>query len=299
MARKALTALVLLLSVVAVAGVFLSRPRLDPPDILADLAGDADRGQLVFDAGGCAACHAAPKAEGAARLVLSGGREFASPFGTFVAPNISSDRQAGIGAWAPIDLWNALHNGTSPERRHYYPAFPYTSYVNATPQDVVDLFAYLKTLPADPTPSQPHAVGFPFNIRAGLGPWKALFFRPGWVVDLPPEASEQLARGRYLAEALGHCGECHTPRNLLGARDKSRWLAGAPIPGARGSVPNITPARLDWSEADLVEYFTSGFTPEYDSAGGAMVEVIENLARLPRADRAALAAYLKAVPPVE
>ena len=275
--------------------MWLTRPRPDGAEVLAGLTGDAARGQIVFDAGGCAACHATPKAEAEARLVLAGGKRFPSPFGTFVAPNISQDQQAGIGAWQAIDLWNALHNGTSPDGRHYFPAFPYTTYVNATPQDVVDLFAYLQTLPADPTPSRPHEVGFPFNIRAGLGLWKAAFLRQGWVVEVPPEA----ARGRYLAEALGHCGECHTPRNILGGLQKSRWLAGAPIPGSKGSFPNITPAKLDWSEADLVEYFTSGFTPEFDSAGGQMVEVIGNLSRLPREDRAAIAAYLKAVPPME
>ena len=287
--------LLLLFGSASAASLWLTRPRLDGAELLAGLSGDAARGQIVFNAGGCAACHAAPKAEDEARLILAGGKRFSSPFGTFVAPNISQDAQAGIGAWRAIDLWNALHNGASPDGRHYYPAFPYSTYVNATPQDVVDLFAYLQTLPADPTPSRPHQVGFPFNIRAGLGLWKALFLQPGWVVEVPPE----LERGRYLAEALGHCAECHTPRNLLGGLQKSRWLAGAPIPAGKGSFPNITPAKLDWSEADLVEYFTSGFTPEFDSAGGQMVEVIENLARLPREDRAAIAAYLKAVPPVE
>ncbi len=285
---------VLVAAAVAV-GLWLTRPRIAPPEALANLSGDAERGARVFDAGGCAACHAAPGAQGAERLVLAGGRQFPSPFGSFSAPNISPDPVAGIGAWRPLDLWNALHYGTSPQRRHYYPAFPYASYVNATPQDVVDLYAYLMTLPPSDAPSRPHALRFPFNIRAGLGLWKALYLRQGWVLEVPPE----LERGRYLVEALGHCGECHTPRGPLGGMRKSRWLAGAPNPSGRGRFPNITPARLSWSQADLVEYFTSGFTPDYDSAGGEMVEVIANLSRLPKADRAAIAAYLKAVPPVE
>ncbi len=281
----------------AAALLLLTRPESVPEGALEGLAGDARRGALVFNAAGCAGCHAAPGATGEARLVLAGGQAFASPFGTFRAPNISPDPRVGIGGWSVTDLYNALHFGTSPEGRHYYPAFPYTTYVNATRADIADLYAYLMTLPADATPSQPHDLRFPFNIRAGLGLWKALFLRPGWQVADPlgPEA----ARGRYLAEALGHCAECHTPRNALGGLRRDAWLAGGPIPGGRGTYPNITPARLDWSAADLVEYFTSGFTPEYDSAGGKMAEVIENLSQLPRADRAALAAYLQAVTPVE
>ena len=111
---------------------------------------------------------------------------------------------------------------------------------------------------------------------------------------LSPEAE----RGRYLAEALGHCAECHTPRGPLGQLDRTRWLAGAPDPGGKGRVPNLTPAGLDWSEADLIGYFRTGFTPDFDSAGGLMAEVVQNLAELPEADLAALAAYLKAVPAV-
>ena len=275
----------------------LTRPETAPPGALDGLAGDATRGALVFNAAGCAGCHAAPDATGEARLILAGGQAFASPFGSFRAPNISPDPKAGIGRWSVTDLYNALHFGTSPEGRHYYPAFPYTTYVNATRADIADLYAYLMTLPADATPSQPHALPFPFNIRAGLGLWKALFLRPGWQVAGPLSAEAE--RGRYLAEALGHCAECHTPRNALGGLRRGAWLSGGPIPGARGSFPNITPARLDWSAVDLVEYFTSGFTPEYDSAGGHMAVVVQNLSLLPREERAALAAYLQAVAPVE
>ena len=280
----------------AAAALWLTRPKTAPDDVLAGIQGNAARGETVFHSGGCAACHAAPKAEGAARLILSGGRSFASPFGTFFAPNISPDPEQGIGGWSALDLYNALHHGTSPEGRHYYPAFPYTTYVNASAQDIADLFAFLQTLPPDPTPNQDHALPFPFNQRLGLGLWKALYLRPGWVVDgdLPPDA----ARGRYLVEALGHCAECHTPRGPLGGLERSAWLSGAPNPTGRGTFPNITPAKLNWSLVDLIAYFTNGFTPDYDSAGGEMAEVIENLAQIPESDRAAIAAYLKQVPPV-
>lgn len=281
------------------AGVFwvVTIPRTADPAVLAGLQGDAQRGRAVFTAAGCGSCHAAKDAKDDARLMLGGGQEFPSPFGTFVAPNISSDPTHGIGGWSELDLLNALHHGTSPDGRHYFPAFPYGTYTRMTAPDAVDLRAYLATLPAVAIPSAPHRVPFPFNIRRTLGGWKLLFLDDGWMLDDAP--TPQLQRGRYLVEALGHCGECHTERNLLGGLKPGRWLAGAPNPAGKGRIPNITPGKLDWSEADIVEYLTSGFTPEFDTAGGEMVEVIENTAAMSNADRAAIAAYLKAIPAVE
>lgn len=276
----------------------VTEPRPLSEDALAGLTGEAARGAQVFWAGGCASCHAAADAKGDTKLILAGGQSFSSPFGTFIAPNISTDPEHGIGNWSALDLANAMTRGVSPDGRHYFPVFPYTSYARAELQDVVDLHAYLQTLPADATPDQPHQVGFPFNIRRNLGGWKFLFFQDDWVVTA--DLDEQELRGRYLAEALGHCGECHTPRNALGGAQNARWLAGGPIPGqATGSFPNITPAALDWSEADIAEYLSSGFTPEFDSAGGHMALVVESYAQLPPEDRAAVAAYLKKVTPVE
>jgi mono/diheme cytochrome c family protein len=276
--------------------LWLTRPVQDDPGPVAGLAGDPARGETVFWAGGCASCHAAPGAEGAARLVLSGGLALGSPFGTFSVPNISPDPDHGIGGWSATDLWNAMHHGTSPEGRHYYPAFPYTSYVHATPQEVADLHAFLATLPLSDRADTPHALGFPFDQRALLGVWKALNPAPGWVVAGPLSPEEE--RGRALVEGLGHCGECHTPRNALGIRDLARWLGGGPNPEGRGTIPNITPAHLDWSPNEVAAYLETGFTPDFDSAGGQMAEVVENMARLPAADRAAIAAYLARVPPV-
>ncbi len=276
---------------------WITAPKRVSETDIAGLTGDAAKGETVFWAGGCAACHSAPDAEGDARLVLSGGQAFASDFGTFHAPNISPDPTHGIGDWQAVDLVNAMRHGTAPDGSHYYPAFPYTSYARADLQDLVDLWAFLQTLPASDKPDIAHDVGFPFSMRRLLGGWKFLFVGPDQVVtaDLSPEA----ARGRKLAEGLGHCGECHSPRNALGGIDYARWLGGAPNPTGRGTIPNITPGKLTWSEPDLVEYFTSGFTPEYDSAGGEMAEVVQNLAKLPVEDRRAIAAYLKAVPAVE
>ncbi|WP_413872400.1 c-type cytochrome [Albidovulum sp.] len=295
--RRVLTALALLALAGLAAAWAITRPRPLPADALAGLTPDPAHGEQVFWAGGCASCHADADAKGEAKLVLRGGQRFPSPFGTFVAPNISNDAEAGIGGWSALDLANAMIRGVSPAGQHYYPVFPYASYARASLQDVVDLRAFLATLPADPTPSAAHEVGFPFNIRLTLGAWKLLYLDPSWVVAGDLTAEEQ--RGRYLAEALGHCGECHTPRTALGGSDRARWLAGGPVPGGKGSFPNITPAKLDWSAADVVEYLTSGFTPDFDSAGGHMALVVENTAHLPESDRAAIAAYLKRVAPVE
>ena len=281
----------------AIVAWVVTRPDPLPDDAFAGLTPDVAHGEQVFWAAGCSSCHAAENAEGEAKLLLSGGMAFASPFGTFYAPNISSDPDHGIGNWSIQDLGNAMMRGVSPSGQHLYPVFPYVSYAKAEKQDIADLYAFLQTVPADATPSRPHDLPFPFNLRRAMGGWKVLFFDTNWVLtgDLTPEET----RGRYLVEALGHCGECHTPRNALGAMDQTRWLAGGPTPDGKGKFPNITPAALDWSKADIVEYLTSGFTPDYDSAGGHMALVVQNTAKLPEADRAAIAAYLKKVPPVE
>jgi mono/diheme cytochrome c family protein len=278
---------------------FVTRPAsLEAAVATALPEGDAARGEMVFTAAGCASCHTAPGAEaGDGAPVLAGGRAFPSDFGTFYAPNISTDPTHGIGGWSDADIARAITEGVSPKGAHYYPAFPYTAYAKAAPADIADLVAYLRSLPADATPNRAHDVGFPFNIRRSLGGWKLLFAGEGWAV--PGELDTEAARGRYLAEALAHCGECHTPRNALGGLNGGLWLAGAPDPSGKGRIPNITPGGLDWSTADIAAYLESGFTPEFDSAGGHMVAVIENFAQLPAEDRAAVAAYLKAVPAVD
>ena len=289
----------------AIGGIFLisvasfyvlSAPRAVDVGAYEKLSGTAAAGQSVFWAAGCASCHMAPGALGDDQLVLAGGQEFATNFGTFVAPNISSDRVHGIGGWSTDNFAHAITCGISPGGQHYFPALPYAAYGKMVPQDVVDLKAFMDDLPASATPSQPHKVGFPFNIRRNVGIWKLLFLSDDFVLqgDLTP----QVERGRYLAEALAHCAECHTPRNALGGLDTARWLGGAPNPSGKGQIPNITPGKLTWSEAEIVDYLTTGFTPEFDSVGGSMAHVVENMARLPDADRAAIAAYLKAVPAV-
>ena len=293
--RRVISWLVLLALVAAGAGLWLTRPRSVDPARFADLAGDPVAGEQVFIAAGCASCHYAPESED--KLVLAGGQRFATPFGTFIAPNISPHPDAGIGAWTLPDIATALLHGTSPEGSHYYPAFPYAAYTRMADRQIADLWAYMQTLPADPTPSQPHDLSFPFNIRASNGGWKLLFLDEDWITQDPE--TPQLARGRELVEALAHCGECHTPRNALGGLQTNAWLTGAPNPTGKGTIPPLTPDKLDWSAGDIAYYLETGFTPEFDSAGGHMVAVIENFAKLTKDDREAVAAYLKALPPSE
>ncbi|MFN3547675.1 MAG: c-type cytochrome [Mesorhizobium sp.] len=275
---------------------WLTTPRtLAAAEVAAFPAGDAAEGERIFWAAGCSSCHAAPGAEGEARLSLAGGLQLKTGFGTFVAPNISSHPTDGIGAWDIADFANAMQRGVSPDGRHYYPAFPYTSYARMTPDDVADLFAFLKTVPAAEGKAPETRLGFPFNIRRGVGLWKLLHLDPAPVASVEG-ASAEVLRGQYLVEGPGHCGECHTPRDLSGGLRTGEWLAGAVAAEGEGVVPNITPQGLAWSAGDIAYYLESGFTPDFDSVGGAMVDVQKNMAMLPAEDRAAIAAYLKAIP---
>lgn len=282
-----------------VAAWYLTAPQPASAETWAGLGEpDLARGETLFWAGGCTGCHAAKGAAGDDVKLMSGGLALTSPFGTFHVPNISPDPQAGIGAWSLAEFGNAMTRGVGREGEHLYPSFPYTSYARMSPQDINDLFGYLKTLPPSANAAPPHELGFPYNMRVALGGWKFLFFDDGPRVELAA-TDEKLSRGQFLVEGPGHCGECHTPRNTLGGLQTAQWLAGGPNPEGEGRIPNITPGSTSvgsWSESDLVNYFQTGFTPDYDSVGGSMVEVQKNLSHLPQEDLDAIAAYLKAVP---
>lgn len=269
--------------------LWVTAPDPLPASRINALQGDADQGRSVFLAAGCGSCHMAPDRT-ADPLVLSGGRAFQSAFGTFLAPNISPDPEHGIGAWDQVQFVNAVMRGVSPEGRHYYPAFPYTAYIKADMQDIVDLYAYMQTLPADATPSRAHDLGFPYGIRRGVGLWKALFLSEDWVVTGPMTPAEE--RGRYLAEALSHCAECHTPRNTLGALDHDRWMLGAPNPSGQGRIPPIAGPEFTWTHFDISAYLETGFTPDFDVVGGTMADVVTALGQLEKADLDAIAAYI-------
>ena len=258
---------------------------------------DLANGLTTFNAGGCSSCHAVPGQPDRTRL--GGGLAIPSPFGTFYAPNISPDPVDGIGRWTEADFVSAVTRGISPTGFHYFPAFPYTSYQHAKVEDVRDLFAYLKTLEPVPGKVRDHDVPFPFNVRRNIGIWK-LMFRDG--KPLMPDAARppQWNRGAYLVNSLGHCAECHSPRNFLGGIITAQRFAGGPNPEGEGWVPNITQKGLsEWSDKDIAYFLETGQTPDGDSAGGAMVRVIKNTSQLNPEDRAAIADYIKSLPPVD
>lgn len=292
---------VVIVAVFAVIGLaaywWLTVPQTIPASALTARAPDLANGQTTFNIGGCSSCHATPNQKDRTRL--GGGLPIESPFGTFHVPNISSDPEDGIGNWTEAQFVTALMRGTSPTGEHYFPAFPYTSYAHAELDDIRDLFAYLKTLQPVVAPSRDHLIRFPFNIRRNLGIWKRLFFD-----DAPfkPDPAQSAAwnRGAYLVNSLGHCAECHSPRNALGGIIASKRFAGGPNPEGRGYVPNITQKGLkDWSEKDIAWFLQTGELPDGDSAGGSMAPVIRNTSQLSDGDRADMATYLKSLPAVD
>lgn len=278
----------------------LTAPQTLSPDEFASSAGhsiDLENGENLFWAGGCASCHAAPDASGDDKKILSGGLVLETEFGGFAAPNISPDPKNGIGSWSYGDFANAMKKGVSPDGRHYYPAFPFASYTHMSMGDLADLFAFMKELPSSDIASKESEIGFPFNVRRGLGLWKLLYLNDAPVISNQELGDDpMLIRGRYLVEGPGHCGECHTPRTLAGGMDRANWLEGAPNPEGKGRVPDITNSAeglADWPEADIAYALETGFTPEFDSLGSSMADVVLNYANVDAADRDAIAAYLK------
>jgi mono/diheme cytochrome c family protein len=284
--------------------VILTAPQNFSESDLPSHSPDEVAGELAFWAGGCASCHATPvdgkRARGEKKLLLGGGMELDTPFGTFRVPNISPDIEDGIGAWTTLDFINAMQRGVSPSGQHYYPSFPYTSYARMKTTDVMDLKAYLDTLPPIDGRIGDHELTFPWSIRRGIGAWKRVYFDDQAVVS-SDDGDDLRERGRMLVEGAGHCGECHTPRSRFGALQLDRWLAGAANLDGAGRIPNITPAGKNissWDESDIAYYLESGFTPDFDTVGGPMVAVQENLAHLPAEDLKAIAVYLKSLPTI-
>jgi mono/diheme cytochrome c family protein len=297
MLRRILLGLILI--GVAGFGVYwwLTVPTVVAPASLPPRTPNLANGLVAFNAGGCSSCHAVPNQPD--RLKLGGGLAMPSPFGTFHVPNISPDPTYGIGRWSEADFVTAVMKGTSPDGAHYFPAFPYASYQYASVDDVRDLFAYLKTLPAVTGKIRDHDVPLPFNIRRNVGGWKFLFM-DGKPVVADASRSASWNRGAYLVNGFGHCAECHSPPNFLGGIVEAQRFAGGPNPEGEGWVPNITQKRLDeWSAKDIAYFLETGQTPDGDTAGGSMARVIRNTSQLPPEDRAAIAEYVKSLAPVE
>ena len=300
---------VLLVVIVACAIGFyvLTRPETIAASQLPAHTPDLANGALMFHAGGCASCHAAPASEkcddpkSRDKTQLAGGRCLKTPFGTFYAPNISPDKETGIGGWSDIQFVNAMMRGVAPDGAHYYPSFPYVSYQRMRYEDVLDLKAYLDTLPAVSSNVPDNDLALPFRLRRAVGLWKLLYL-DGRQFAADPGWDAAVARGAYLVEGPGHCGACHTPRDALGGRISALKLSGGPAPEGEGYVPNITPDKTgigDWSAGDIAYFLETGFTPSFDAVGGTMAQVQENMAKLSPEDRDAMAAYLKIVPPIK
>jgi len=257
--------------------------------------GDAKRGEYLAKTGGCVGCHTEDKKDA---VPFAGGRALKSPFGTFYGPNITPHPQAGIGSWTEADFFRAMREGDRPDRKNYFPAFPYPSFTKIVDRDLRDLWAFLRTLPPSARASQEHDLGFFYRWRFLVTFWKWFFFTPGPFTALPG-LSDIANRGAYLVQALGHCSECHTPRNFFGGPKKSRFLAGGKGPDGK-DVANLTPARLKkWSDKDLQDLLTTGLDPEGDVVAETMGEVIQNTtSQLAPSDLNALIAYLRTLPPI-
>jgi mono/diheme cytochrome c family protein len=255
--------------------------------------GDAKRGEYLSKAGGCFGCHTEERKDA---MPYAGGRALKTPFGTFYGPNITPHQQAGIGRWSQADFIRAMREGRRPDGAHYYPAFPYTSFTLISDADLRDLWAYLRSLTPSPRPSQAHELGFLYRWRFTLLGWKWLFFSPGPFRPEPGKTAV-INRGAYLTQALGHCGECHTPRNFLGGPKKDRLLAGAKMPDDK-RAPNLTPARLKkHGDGELKEILQTGTFPDGDVMNDTMGEVVTNTtSKLTAQDLDALIAYLRGLP---
>ena len=258
-------------------------------------AGDAKHGEYVVRLGGCLGCHT-ESTKGA--VPFAGGRVLKTTFGTFFGPNITPHPQAGIGRWSEADFIRAMRHGKRPDGANYLPVFPYPSFTKITDNDLRDLWAYLRTLPQSSQANREHEPRLFFGWRPLVTAWKWLYFTPGPFLNVQG-VPERVNRGAYLVQALGHCGECHTPRNFLGGPVRSRTLAGGKGPEDK-RIPNLTPSRLEhWDDAELKEFLLTGITPDDDTVSEAMNEVIRNTtSRLTPQDMAAMMAYLRSLPPL-
>lgn len=256
------------------------------------------RGEYLVRAGGCITCHTAKEA---GAVTLSGGRALETPFGKFYSPNITPDEQTGIGAWSDEEFLDAFWEGVGPGGRYYFPVFPFPSYTGVTREDLLAIKAYLFSLEPARKKVPDHELPWYLDTRLAAAAWQLLFFDSERFETDPNQAGDW-NRGAYLTRHLGHCGECHTPRNRFGASITSQEMAGGE--GSEGkSVPNITPHRDDgigrWNADDMALFLELGMMPDGDFAGGSMSAVIDdNTSQLTPEDRAAINTYLESLPPL-
>ncbi len=275
-----------------------TRSPVESMPVLQANKGDPSRGAYLARISGCIACHTDTDGGG---KPLAGGAGIETAYGTFYAPNLSSDELHGIGAWTQEQFAMAVREGISPENgAAYYPAFPYTFYTGFSDQDMADLWAAFQTVPPADVISKEQDLAFPFNLRSGLRIWQRLYFDSERFPVEDEEATDKrdrhYQRGAYLVEVAGHCAACHTRRNIMGALDKERWLQGAEdLPGG-GDSPPITAEKLrsaGWTKDDLAYALDTGIKPDGDVFGAAMAEVVsEGTTFMRQEDRMAIAEYL-------
>jgi mono/diheme cytochrome c family protein len=286
------------LALIAVLGLVafwvLSMPRPIAEAALPKHAANVENGQLIYNIGGCHSCHK-PAAEGADAALPSGGTPLKTPVGTLYPPNITPDTDTGIGAWSDIQFVNAMQRGIAPDGSHLIPAFPYTSYARMNVADVLDLKAYLMSLKPVNVKSRPHELLAEPLVRRGIGLWKwAGLDTTPWTTN--PNQSAEWNLGSYLVNAPGHCGECHTPRNIFMASNMGAYLAGGPHPDGQGKVPSlhglIERSRYK-DKADLVLAFQNGELLGYDKmSSGGMGAVQTNISKLPQSHVEAIAEFV-------
>ncbi|HYM31789.1 MAG TPA: cytochrome c [Candidatus Cybelea sp.] len=284
-----------LTAAIAMAGTWRSAPAAESAESQAELAA---RGAYLVRAAGCITCHTDEKSHGPP---FGGGRAIPTPFGTFYSPNITPDRATGIGAWSDADFLGALKRGVRPDGAALFPAFPYTTYTRMSDRDALAIKAYLFSLPAVKRANKAHDV-WPFAWRFPVVFWKWMFFKPG-EFEPDPKASAEVNRGAYLVNALAHCGECHTPRNVAGGLELSKFLSGTPDGPEGERAPNITPDKETgigkWDKDDLVELLKDGRKPNFDNVQGTMGAAIKDgFKYLTDADLNAVAAYVLSRPPI-
>ena len=299
MKRIALILLALVLVAAVVPATMFIREFFDAdeaypePAPVTDMAAYLKQGEYLARAGDCIACHTPRGSE-----PYAGGRGIQTPFGTIYAPNITPDKETGIGQWTANDFWRALHHGKGRDGQFLYPAFPFTEYTKVTREDSDALFAYLQSMPAVNQPNKKHTLRFPYNMRFLLAGWRMLYFTPG-VYQEDSNQSIQWNRGAYLVQGLGHCTSCHTPRNALGGLQDDN-LAGGLIPIANWYAPSLTSDKEaglgEWDIAAITALLKTGVSP-HGTAFGPMAEVVRNsLQYLSTDDIEAMAVYLKSLP---
>ena len=290
--RYLISALIVLFLVIV--GLYAWVDRYSEIDAIKPLAVNAfdktviDKGASLVAIGDCAVCHTKPGGDS-----LAGGREIRTPFGTIVSTNITPDFDTGIGAWSLPAFTRALREGVDRLGRYLYPAFPYDHFTKVKDDDIAAIYAYLMTLPPVGAPKPKNELPFPYNVRVLLAGWNFLFLRQG-AYSPDPARDDQWNRGAYLVEGVGHCGACHTPRNIFGAERRiSARFAGETLEGWHAPALNMaSPAPAPWTADAMVNFLLDGWDGDHGIAAGTMTAVVNGLGSLSEDDAYAIATYI-------